>query len=419
VEVCRVYDEDATSPAVAYGDGHYLVVWHDTRNGGSVFGARVAPPNQVEDPDGFRICGQSGNMLNPDVACSGSRFLVVYDTDVAGQSDVYGIFVEDGVPATPFAIAAQVRDQWRPRVAFNGSLFLVAWNDKRRDGPAGAYDVRCSRVAPDGTVLDPEGIPVTADMLEPFNSLGGVASDGVDFLVGFGSQFTIGSSYTGAAYAAVVSGSGEVGDPVCLDGPPNRFTDAAVPAFGDGEYLLTWGVIWMPLNTFQVCARSYNPSTTTLGPIFLVGGTQGENRIQPSVCGADGIFYIGYQSNPVSGADAYARRAAKRCVLGDELPVWRYPTAVWRTDIATDGNTTLMVWEEDADQGIPYWYAVYADTIGRWQGRFWTQSPFATAFNPGRHLARDPVTGTLHLVYTSSDSIFYSFSTDGGDQRNG
>ncbi|MEO0086164.1 MAG: FlgD immunoglobulin-like domain containing protein, partial [candidate division WOR-3 bacterium] len=39
----------------------------------------------------------------------------------------------------------------------------------------------------------------------------------------------------------------------------------------------------------------------------------------------------------------------------------------------------------------------------------------ATAYNQSRNLALDPVTGCLHLVYESGDSIYYSYSDDGGE----
>jgi hypothetical protein len=49
---------------------------------------------------------------------------------------------------------------------------------------------------------------------------------------------------------------------------------------------------------------------------------------------------------------------------------------------------------------------------------FYTDSPHATAYNQGRHLALDPVTGWLHLVYafgeTDASPIYYSYSTDHG-----
>jgi hypothetical protein len=49
---------------------------------------------------------------------------------------------------------------------------------------------------------------------------------------------------------------------------------------------------------------------------------------------------------------------------------------------------------------------------------FYTETPFATAYNQGRHLVEDPTTGWLHIVYaygeTDVSPIYYSYSTDHG-----
>ena len=57
------------------------------------------------------------------------------------------------------ALAPTPGDQLYPAVASNGSEFLVAWED-RRNGSIDATDIYASRVAADGTTLDPDGIPI-------------------------------------------------------------------------------------------------------------------------------------------------------------------------------------------------------------------------------------------------------------------
>jgi hypothetical protein len=45
-----------------------------------------------------------------------------------------------------------------PAVAFDGANFLVTWQDCRSDT---SFDIYAARVTPQGTVLDPNGIPVS------------------------------------------------------------------------------------------------------------------------------------------------------------------------------------------------------------------------------------------------------------------
>jgi photosystem II stability/assembly factor-like uncharacterized protein len=49
-------------------------------------------------------------------------------------------------------------------------------------------------------------------------------------------------------------------------------------------------------------------------------------------------------------------------------------------------------------------------------GRTTSTSPYATAFNQGRHLVRVPETKTLHLVYETNGKVMHSYSLNNGEQ---
>ena len=111
---------DASKPAMAFGDGVYLLVWQTDRN-------------EKADIVGLRLDGR-GTPLDPK----------------------------------PFIITAAPDAQECPRVAFGGGVFLVVWHDLRNGTaqpelrpPGGKdWDVFAARVRPDGKLLDPAGIAV-------------------------------------------------------------------------------------------------------------------------------------------------------------------------------------------------------------------------------------------------------------------
>lgn len=94
---------------------------------------------------------------SPALAFDGTNFLVVWDDGRGGYNrDIYGARVTPAgtvLDSNGIAISTALADQWRPAVAFDGTNFLVVWEDQR-NGPDD-YDIYGARVTPAGAVLDP------------------------------------------------------------------------------------------------------------------------------------------------------------------------------------------------------------------------------------------------------------------------
>jgi large repetitive protein len=170
-----------SNPAVASDGTNLLVVWSDTRKGNErdIFGMLVRPDGTLLDSAGIAITTARGNDLDPAVAFNGTSFLVVWTDDSSGVPQVYGARVAlDGTVLDPAAIPIAVEGNSRqyPAVGSDGQNFLVAWTLNSTD-----EDICAARVAPDGTVLDPEGIPICA--IPGGQSRPAVAYDGADYLL--------------------------------------------------------------------------------------------------------------------------------------------------------------------------------------------------------------------------------------------
>ena len=179
---------DQYDPAIAWSGGNYLVVWTDTRrvttSGTDIYGARIKPDGQVLDTSGLPICQVSENQSNPAITWNGSKFLVVYEDMRNAVSpdyynDIYGSLVSSSGTVTLIGnpIAGGARNQYSPAVASDGSNCLVVWQDTK-----GTFPMICaSRVSANGTILDTAGIqvsPVSSTQSSP-----AVAFDGTNYMI--------------------------------------------------------------------------------------------------------------------------------------------------------------------------------------------------------------------------------------------
>ncbi|MFH1313835.1 MAG: hypothetical protein ABIJ00_11505 [Candidatus Eisenbacteria bacterium] len=226
-----------SSPAVAFGDTAYFVTWTDWRDGNAnIYAARVALDGTVLDTSGVMVSAAVAEQEFPAVSFDGTGWLVVWHDSRSGQADIYGSRVAlDGtvLDSSGIVVSASVTEELNADITFNGTNYLVVWDD---EPGATSRDVYAARVAPDGTVLDPAGIPVcTVANQQEFAA---ASSDGSNYLVTW-IDFRGGGTWD--AYGARVDAAGNVIDvaslPICTD-PSQQY--AVDPAFNGTNWLVAW-----------------------------------------------------------------------------------------------------------------------------------------------------------------------------------
>ena len=225
-------------PAVAFDGTNYLVVWQDRRTNDSydIYGARVTPAGDVLDPAGIPVTTAAGEQTAADVAFDGTNFLVTWtDSSPSNGTDVYGARVTTtGTVLDPsgIPISTTPNDQGSAGLAFDGTNYLVTWQDRREDP---AEDIWGARVSPNGTVLDPAGFPI--GVAAQYQWAPDVAFDGSNFFVSWTDR-RIGSW---DIYGARVTPGGSVLDPggIPISTAP-EFQVYPALAFGGADYLVVW-----------------------------------------------------------------------------------------------------------------------------------------------------------------------------------
>jgi hypothetical protein len=172
---------EQTDPSVAFDGTNYFVVWSDSRSRSEdIVGTRITTESKVLDPGGLWISRGGGPLARPSVAFGMRNYLVTWSKWRGSQTDVYGARLRpDGIVLDPGGIAISVarKDQSEPKVAFDGTNFLVAWDDVRGK----TFDIYGSRVSETGSVWDPAGRPIARGMAAQISL--SVAFNGAHYLV--------------------------------------------------------------------------------------------------------------------------------------------------------------------------------------------------------------------------------------------
>ena len=286
-------------PDVAFNGTNYLVVWDDNRVVGSdIYATRVSKAGVVQEPNGIPISTLTGSQIAPAVTSAGSNFLVVWGDSHSGASDIYGTRVgPTGNVVDPAGIAMSARPgtQSYPAVAFDGTNYLVAWQDDRTGS---TLDIYASRVSTTGTVLNPTGIAVsTAPGAQDSPRL---AFDGTNYLVVWQD---LRSGVNHDVYASRVSKTGTVLNPtgIAVSTAPG---DQRVPVVAFNGTLL---VVWLDKRNGgpddQVYGARVNSSGAVSDPSgFLVANTGGDQNAPAIVKGA-GSTWAFADNHPTPGGN--------------------------------------------------------------------------------------------------------------------
>lgn len=214
----------------------YLAVWADQRGSSTdIYGTRVSAAGAVLDPKGFAISTATGGQYKPRIAFDGTNYLVVWIDSRSGEYDIYAARVSKaGAVLDPSGIAVSTAKgmQRTPSVSFGGSNYLVVWEDRRNV----SQDIYGARISTAGSVLDNKGFAICTAQGDQYPPT--VAHDGKNFMVVW-SDRRDGKNFR--VYGARVSAGGAVLDKpaIPISKAPGNQTSPSI-AFGGGSYFVVW-----------------------------------------------------------------------------------------------------------------------------------------------------------------------------------
>ncbi len=348
---------DQYSPSIAFDGTNYFVVWTDGRDVWDIYGARVTTSGAVLDTAGIPISTESDNQYSPSIAFDGTNYLVVWMDERSGlYSDIYGAKVSPSgtvLDTAGIPISTASGDQYSPSIAFDGTNYLVVWRDYRSDSD---YDIYGARVTTAGTVLDPAGIPISTASGDQYSP--SIGFDGTNYLVVW-EDYRSGTSWDSDIYGARVSTSGTV-----LDTAGIRISTVLVAygqyspsiTFDGTNYL----VVWEDGRNSSFYSDIYGARVTTSGAVLDTAGipisTASGDQYSPSIA-FDGTNYLVVWRDARSGVDIYGARVSTSGAVLDTAGIPISTASGWQESpsIGFDGTNYLVVWEDkrsDSDYDI-------------------------------------------------------------------
>ena len=351
------------APAIGYGGGQFLVAWQQTQAVSStakIYVSRVGTDGKVLDPAGVAVSTNTGNdELTPAIGYDGTNFLVVWGVGMSSGGRIAGarISAAGKLLDTPSSITVTSSSssfsqaQGDPAIIFDGTNYLVAWQDDR----ASSWDIYATRVTPAGAVLDGTGF-VVANTDDGENAPK-MAFDGTNTLVTW-SDWPSGGSRESSIYGRRVSPAGTIVDTTALALSTATGEQSGQTVSFDGTgYLVAWADYRVG-TTPDIYGTRVTTDGTVLDPTGKPLATGPAEQFAPNLIAGGGQTLFTWSDSTVRGARLDTAAASKD---GAGFPLTAAPNTEVDPDAAFDGTNYLVVWT-DSRLGSP---AIYGNRVSR------------------------------------------------------
>ena len=345
IEICTTSVAEKDLPSVVFGDVNYFVVWSDFRFDVDIYGARVNSSGTILDPAGILVTMQSNNQWNPQVAFDGTNYLVVWEDNRTGSSDIYGARVSPtGVILNPigFPISTAPNDQYSPEVIFGGGNYFVVWQDSRN----GNTDIYGTRVNSSGTVLDLSGIPISTAIDD---------QGSIQLVFGGNNYFVVWSDYRSGSgfdiYGARVSTTGTVLDPTGIPiSTANYYQWYPQVVFDGNNYFVVWSD-YRSGSGSDIYGARISTGGTVLDPTGIPISTTDDHQWNPQVVFGDNNYFVVWEDNRAGNTDIYGTRVSTAGTVLDPTGIPISTAYDWQQSpqVLFDGTDYVVVWEDYRD----------------------------------------------------------------------
>ncbi len=314
-------DHTGGAPGVGFDGTNYLLAWTDdaTDPQNQVYGELVSPSGSpVGAP--FRIGPESGGQEFSGGGFDGTNYLVIWQcsNDNGPCPGIYGQLVSPAGSLIGSVITISATGRRDPRVAFDGSNYLVVWFGAGVNGGAVV-----------GRFVSPAGVPSASEIIinaspAPSDSAGAVVFDGTNYLVAWNDEIGGTGTHQWNIFGQQLTPAGDLSGSVIPIATGPRAQVRPYAAFDGSNYLVTWTDLHNDTNNDFVCdagegtcADVYgiylSTSGTPVGSAFPIIATAGNQAFSP-VAFAGGKYFVVWNSDvtrspngELIGGDVYGR----------------------------------------------------------------------------------------------------------------
>jgi PKD repeat protein len=335
-----------TGISASAGNGSVQLAWSefvyvDQSGSYEAFSTRIDASN-VAGPTRTLSVGAPAQ-LRADIATSGAGYMMVYRSSTASRKRILAQPLDaagNPLTAEPVELDAANSTSYPgfPAVAWNGSLYMAAWNN--------GSGVVARRLAPNGTPVDPAPVLVMSPGFGPAD----VEALGNVFLV-VGLRCGINCQYVFPIAARVRGSDGAVLDPspIVMGG---TFSSSPRLAVLGGRWLLAWQAnathdnsIAYTLGTFIDAAGAKVPDFTIHGPYSTAGG----NGIFSLGLASSGSVALLAQSQELTSGtetDLLMRLIDPNGTVHPFVNLTPWKDDQYRPQVAWDGARFVLVWQD-------------------------------------------------------------------------
>ncbi len=301
---------DAQGVSFAYDpvDQVYLVVWHDKRDGSwKLYATLIQPDGTERTPGGFLLYPASASW--PSVSFDGTNFMVVFTSYAYdANGDIYALRVApDGTVLDPqgFLVSQGSITPYGVQTAVIGNKVLAVWHDYYNSGYANWY-VAGALITADGNV---EKTLTIGDAVY-YQQWPVVAADGSRFLVCW---IDYRSGWKWDIYCNFVTPTGALSDGTGGFALASGGFHQLYPSVAFHPLLNAYLVVWESQQPgfYQVYGKRVLPGGTVLDPSEVRLGFTSTQQYNPAVAaGPDTLFTVLVSADYRNGSagDAYAFR---------------------------------------------------------------------------------------------------------------
>ncbi len=354
------------SPSAARfgGAGPYWVVWSDSRSGSyDIYGARVSTAGVVLDTGGVVITQAAGNQFAPSAGCSGYCATAWRDGRVSTSNyDIYAAILTTSGPilTTNIPISTNTSNESEPAIACNGSRFLVTWT--RTVGTLD--DVYAARLETNGTVSQSNIAIAATTADEDSPAAAALPGSGTTWLV---SWQTPRSGFSLDIASRTVTNLGSLGTVTTVSSTTASEGSPAVAAKGS-EYLVVWSDSRDGPN--NIYAQRASSTGTLLGAAFAVSAASG-SQLYPEIAASDGsgtdYMVVWHDYRKTNNVEIYGSRvtAGTTSVLDQSgIPIFTITNEQRLPDAAWNGENYLVVWHDSRNSNSWDIYGVGVSSAG-------------------------------------------------------